>query len=470
MAEIFISYKSERRPAARHLAKILNAYGFDVWYDYGLLPGEDFALRLKSELKAAKAVIVLWCSKSTSSEWVIREATIAKRENKFLPCWIENTPLPKDFSDADTIDLTKWDGAPRSHLLDRLLGDISRRIGRAPVSNFNRLREIDEDWRDFGAPTLAQFALCDSLVPGGDIGQEQIQRMHQFLSEPSPLQSDNLVQHWGRGLVSEAARFVQVVPDKDECHHGLRDEEPDLVRLHHLAEKEGNAHAQYNLGWMYDHGCDGLQRDEIEAVRFYSMSAEQGDAYAQNNLAWMYLNGRGGLPVDEKKAVRLYRLSASQGHTDALFNLGWIHENGYGEVASDKIEAARYYRLATEKGNANAQCSLGRMYELGGGGLPRDELEAVHLYRLAAEQGQARAQNCLGWMYMKGLGGLPKDEWEAVRLFRLSAEQGDFEAQANLGIMYEEGRGGLRRDPIEAERLFSLAAAQRAASLKNRLP
>ena len=52
MAEIFISYKSERRPAARHLAKVLAGYGYDSWYDYGLIPGHDFEPRLMAEMAA----------------------------------------------------------------------------------------------------------------------------------------------------------------------------------------------------------------------------------------------------------------------------------------------------------------------------------------------------------------------------------------------------------------------------------
>ena len=140
MADVFISYKSERRPAARHLAKVLSAYGYDVWYDYGLIPGDDFEPRLLAELALAKVVVVLWCAMSARSEWVIKEAREARRAGKYLPCWIESTELPKGFEGADTIKLTEWDGAPRSHTLDRLIGDIARRVRREPSVHFSRLR------------------------------------------------------------------------------------------------------------------------------------------------------------------------------------------------------------------------------------------------------------------------------------------------------------------------------------------
>ncbi|MFZ4381401.1 MAG: hypothetical protein ACOYO0_05475 [Sandarakinorhabdus sp.] len=36
MADIFISYKSERRAAVGHLACVLQSYGYSVWFDCGL--------------------------------------------------------------------------------------------------------------------------------------------------------------------------------------------------------------------------------------------------------------------------------------------------------------------------------------------------------------------------------------------------------------------------------------------------
>ena len=57
MAEIFISYKSERRQAAAHLAKILECYGCTVWYDYRLVKGDDFDDQIDAKIKEAKAAV-----------------------------------------------------------------------------------------------------------------------------------------------------------------------------------------------------------------------------------------------------------------------------------------------------------------------------------------------------------------------------------------------------------------------------
>lgn len=163
MADVFISYKSERRAAAEHLAEILADYGYSVWWDYGLISGRDFGAQIEKELRAAKAVVVLWCSMSVESEWVREEAALAKRLNTVIPTFIEKVELPLGFSLSQTLDLSDWDGSPKSAKLDRLLRDIGAFVGRAAKPNMEGLERTERAWRRFGAPPLREFALIDAL-------------------------------------------------------------------------------------------------------------------------------------------------------------------------------------------------------------------------------------------------------------------------------------------------------------------
>ena len=52
-----------------------------------------------------------------------------------------------------------------------------------------------------------------------------------------------------------------------------------------LAE-QGDALAQFNLGYMYHYG-KGVLQDYAEAVKWYRLAADQGDALAQFNLGNM---------------------------------------------------------------------------------------------------------------------------------------------------------------------------------------
>ena len=57
--------------------------------------------------------------------------------------------------------------------------------------------------------------------------------------------------------------------------------------------------------------------------------AEQGNAVAQYNLGFRYANGD-GVPQDNAEAERWYRLAAYQGHADAQYSLGLMYQLGYG--------------------------------------------------------------------------------------------------------------------------------------------
>ena len=159
MAEVFISYKSERRKAAAHLAKILERYGYTVWFDYHLVKGEDFADEIDSRIREAKAVVVLWCKLAVQSRWVKREAALASSLGRFIPAKIEPCDLRVDFQAEDTIDLRDWNGAPLDHKLYPLIDAVAHRVGRVPQLDFKSMRDYEEDWRRFGAPSLKTFAL-----------------------------------------------------------------------------------------------------------------------------------------------------------------------------------------------------------------------------------------------------------------------------------------------------------------------
>ena len=174
MAEIFISYKSDRRNAAKHLAGVLARHGYSVWYDYGLIKGDDFDFQLDRQLRDAKAVIVLWCTMSVESTWVSREASLAARLKTLLPVLIEDCELKLAHTSADYVDLRQWDGSPRGYVLDPLLREITRLVKRAPNVDWEKLSEYEAEWQMFGAPTLAAFALGRPVEPPSPSANESL--------------------------------------------------------------------------------------------------------------------------------------------------------------------------------------------------------------------------------------------------------------------------------------------------------
>jgi formylglycine-generating enzyme required for sulfatase activity len=171
MADVFISYKSERRRAAEHLAVVLEHYGYSVWFDYRLIKGRDFGLQIDRKVREAKALVVLWCTKSVGSRWVAEEADLGHELGILVPVKIESCILPIGFRRLDYVDLSRWDGAPRSASLDPLIKALAQNIGRPPTADLNALWEYEATWLRFGAPALRAFAFDQpSAADEGDRG------------------------------------------------------------------------------------------------------------------------------------------------------------------------------------------------------------------------------------------------------------------------------------------------------------
>ena len=155
-----------------------------------------------------------------------------------------------------------------------------------------------------------------------------------------------------------------------------------------LAE-QGDAKAQYWLGYIYDMG-EGVAEDKAEAVRWYRKAADQGFARAQCNLGDMYDSGE-GVAENKAEAMRWYRKAADQGYAKAQFLLGLLYAKGEG-VPQDKAEAARWYRKAADQGNADAKLALDRLSSPGGGE-PRASGGQVATSKPAAEWEEVSADN-----------------------------------------------------------------------------
>jgi hypothetical protein len=78
---------------------------------------------------------------SVEIPWVSREASLAAKLKTFLPVLIEDCELKLAHHTSDYVDLSRWDGSPRSHALDPLLRDVGRLVGRPPQADWAKLSE-----------------------------------------------------------------------------------------------------------------------------------------------------------------------------------------------------------------------------------------------------------------------------------------------------------------------------------------
>ena len=84
--------------------------------------------------------------------------------------------------------------------------------------------------------------------------------------------------------------------------------QPDPAQAAQFAELRAKARA-------YQYG-EGVARDPTRAQETYCLAAREGDAEAQYDLGWMYANGI-GLPRNDELAALFFGLAAEQGHAQA---------------------------------------------------------------------------------------------------------------------------------------------------------
>ena len=82
---------------------------------------------------------------------------------------------------------------------------------------------------------------------------------------------------------------------------------------------EGNATAQFNLGWLYRNG-NGVAANDERARVLWEQAARSGHAEAQMALAMLY-GQQGGPLEDQSQAIDWYRKAAGQGIEDAMLVL-----------------------------------------------------------------------------------------------------------------------------------------------------
>ena len=126
--------------------------------------------------------------------------------------------------------------------------------------------------------------------------------------------------------------------------------------------------------------------ERVDIVRDAKKGAEQGDAHAQFRLGAIYEEGD-LVPQNHSEAFEWYLKSAAKGNAMAEYRLGAIYEEG-DMAPRDYSEALNWYLKAARQGLARAQSRLGLMYA-DGRGTPPDYVEGYAWLSIASEQGDS---------------------------------------------------------------------------------
>jgi uncharacterized protein len=227
----------------------------------------------------------------------------------------------------------------------------------------------------------------------------------------------------------------------------------EAMRLLRPLVERADAHAQTDLGLMYDNGR-GVPKDYGQALAWFRKAAEQGYEAAQNDLGVMYALGQ-GVPQDYVQAYMRFNLAGS--HASDAETRGKAIKNcdeAAAKTTPDQIAEAVW--MASESKPKSSLEDGEAAYKRG------DYATAFQLWRPLAHQGNADAQFRLGAMFasrpVSDDTQAAEYDAQAAAWYRKAADQGNAVAQFGLGAMYERGESVLQ-DYVQSHKWLSLATS-----------
>ena len=131
MASLFLSYAREDIECVRPLAKALERDGHRVWWDRHISGGQEFAGAIEKALASADVVVACWSESAVRSPWVRDEAGAGRDNGRLVPVTLDGCLPPLGFRQYHTIDLSGWNGRPRSPALKPLKTAIAEKASGA---------------------------------------------------------------------------------------------------------------------------------------------------------------------------------------------------------------------------------------------------------------------------------------------------------------------------------------------------
>jgi TIR domain len=234
MADVFISYRRDDRRRIEPLARALEKCGYTVWWDLELVPSQKFERQIKSELEAAKCVIVVWTTGSVDeagmyrSEWVHTEAESGNNRGILLPVQFDKGCTHWRHQQSQCVEMHNWSEREDTPSFQSLLRGVALHAGtrarpfdqelsawleaektesaaafrefltRFPTSRFAHIalsRAVDaeemEAWDKLGnAPSVRELISFLRAFPSGRFGDEAEVRIAAFAEPPGAQTSE----------------------------------------------------------------------------------------------------------------------------------------------------------------------------------------------------------------------------------------------------------------------------------------
>ncbi|MBQ2725877.1 MAG: toll/interleukin-1 receptor domain-containing protein [Clostridia bacterium] len=140
---------------------------------------------------------------------------------------------------------------------------------------------------------------------------------------------------------------------------------PDFFRANYYfqeAADRNHVEAAMELAKMSFRPFEHHRRNFPKALRYFTVAADEGNAEAQYMLGYMYENGHVSKDID--KAIQYYETAAAHGYFLASLQLATLYQQ---PQRKNYHKAYRYAKHAADNGSAEAQFILGNLLLFGRG-------------------------------------------------------------------------------------------------------
>lgn len=155
----------------RPLVAAIEARGYRVWMDELVGSGVSWEREIERVIAAAGCVLVVLTAASAGSPSLLVDAARAGVAGKLLPVRLDPVPLPVQFANVQTLDLTDWDGQVGHPALARLLAAVAAMAGPPPAQPATASAESPRQTRRIRIPDIAWVE-----IPGGPFIWQQGER------------------------------------------------------------------------------------------------------------------------------------------------------------------------------------------------------------------------------------------------------------------------------------------------------
>ncbi len=127
-----------------------------------------------------------------------------------------------------------------------------------------------------------------------------------------------------------------------------------------ISAKQGNAEAQFDIGWYYFAG-EIVAKNLREAAKWFLQAVLQGEIRAKLFFGHMLFWGD-GVEQNKQEGLRLITKAATEQYSEAQFYLGWLYKAGDG-LEMNKSEALKWFKRAAALGHKSADSNIKALQE-----------------------------------------------------------------------------------------------------------